>query len=225
MLELKIAIVDAGPAGCTLAALLQRAGISCTIFEGESTRNFRSQGGSLDLHDNTGLAALRKAGLYDDFLKHARFDGEAIAIGDKYLRYYAKAGGGKPGKPSPGRPEMDRTKLRELLVDALPEGCIKWHHRLRRATAEEEGGTLHFDSGTQSGFDLIIRADGAWSKVRPLVHDVRPYHAGLVGIVMKIPDAANSQPDVHQLVNRGSHFCWAMDPSMLLRICLEGKTG
>lgn len=71
----KIAIIGAGPSGCMLGRILHRAGISCTVFEGEASLDFRSQGGTLDLHDESGIAAMKKAGLYDEFLKHARFDG------------------------------------------------------------------------------------------------------------------------------------------------------
>lgn len=79
-MTLKIAIVGAGPAGCVLARLLQQSkeGVSVTIFEGEGDIDFRSQGGTLDLHEKTGQAALKAAGLYDEWLKYARFDGEAM---------------------------------------------------------------------------------------------------------------------------------------------------
>jgi len=78
MSSLNIAIVGAGPAGCTLARLLQRSNvpIKVTVFEREATLDARTQGGTLDLHTDTGIAALKKAGLYDDFLEFVRFDGE-----------------------------------------------------------------------------------------------------------------------------------------------------
>jgi 2-polyprenyl-6-methoxyphenol hydroxylase-like FAD-dependent oxidoreductase len=80
MPALNIAIVGAGPAGCTLARLLQVSGapIDVTIFEAEASIDVRGQGGTLDLHTETGIAALRNAGLYEEFLKYARFDGEGM---------------------------------------------------------------------------------------------------------------------------------------------------
>jgi len=74
----RIAIVGGGPAGCTLARLLQisKAPIKVTIFESDAGMESRTQGGTLDLHTNTGIAALKKAKLYDEFLKYARYDGE-----------------------------------------------------------------------------------------------------------------------------------------------------
>jgi 2-polyprenyl-6-methoxyphenol hydroxylase-like FAD-dependent oxidoreductase len=75
---IRIAIIGAGPAGCTLARLLQRsdAPIEVTIFESDSSLTRRSQGGTLDLHTNTGIAAIKKAGLFDEFEKRCRYDGE-----------------------------------------------------------------------------------------------------------------------------------------------------
>jgi len=78
MTSINVAIVGAGPAGCTLARLLQLSNvpIKVTIFEREASLDARTQGGTLDLHTDTGIAALKKAKLYDEFLKFARFDGE-----------------------------------------------------------------------------------------------------------------------------------------------------
>src|SRR5437868_4920285 len=84
----RIAIIGAGPAGCTLARLLLRANIPVTIFAGKTSPDIRSQGGTLDLHEDTGLAALREAGLYDQFLKFARFDGDALTVCDKKMLRY-----------------------------------------------------------------------------------------------------------------------------------------
>jgi 2-polyprenyl-6-methoxyphenol hydroxylase-like FAD-dependent oxidoreductase len=74
----KIAIIGAGPAGCTLARLLLHSNtpVDLAIFEGETSHDARTQGSTLDLHTESGIAALKEAGLYDEFLKYVRFDGE-----------------------------------------------------------------------------------------------------------------------------------------------------
>jgi len=78
----KIAIIGAGPAGCTLARLLVHAKtkVDITIFEGETSLDARTQGGTLDLHTESGLEAMKKMGLWDEFLNEARFDGEGNSI-------------------------------------------------------------------------------------------------------------------------------------------------
>jgi 2-polyprenyl-6-methoxyphenol hydroxylase-like FAD-dependent oxidoreductase len=89
MASLNIAIVGAGPAGCTLARLLQRSEtpIQVTIFEREASPDARTQGGTLDLHTETGIAALKKAELYDEFLKLSRFDAEGQWSNTSYENY------------------------------------------------------------------------------------------------------------------------------------------
>lgn len=219
----KIAIVGAGPVGTTLARLLllQAPSASVTVFEGEPSPDYRTQGGTLDLHTETGLAALKEAGLWDEFLKHARYDGEALLMTDKNLKPYVQV---KPSRPTEQRsallggqrPEVDRAALRQMLTESLPPGMIKWGHRLvevRRGASPQDnelvftlaaGGTASL-----SGFDLVVGADGAWSRVRSALTDVRPEHAGVSIQTFEIPDAAATAPDVYRAVNRGSLFSHA----------------
>ena len=76
----KIAIIGAGPGGLTLARLLQLNEIPCTIYEAETGRDVRNQGGTLDLHPKAGQRALQEAGLLEEFKKHARPEGEAMKL-------------------------------------------------------------------------------------------------------------------------------------------------
>src|SRR5262245_47500071 len=95
-----IAIIGAGPAGCMLARLLAKNGVSCTIFEAEQSINYRSQGGTLDLRARTGLQAIKEAGLWDEFQKHARYDGESLLICDKNRQAWLKR---RPRKQAEGK--------------------------------------------------------------------------------------------------------------------------
>lgn len=42
------------------------------IYERETSSNVRSQGGTLDLHQDTGLAAIKACGLFESFQKVRR---------------------------------------------------------------------------------------------------------------------------------------------------------
>ena len=201
---LKIAIVGAGPAGCTLGRLLlNEPGIEVSIFEGETDRSVRTQGGTLDLHEETGQKAIRKAELYEEFRKSARYDGEALAVVDKTKFAVFKLAGSNANS-SRGRPEIDRSELRRILLDSLPEGTIHWGKRLQIVDLKDL--SLHFSDGIEKGFDLLIGADGAWSKVRPVVSPVEPQFAGLGGVDLVIKKAAEHHPNIDKLVNRGSTF-------------------
>ena len=206
MSRFRIAIIGAGPAGCTLGRLLYLSKISFVIFEGEASRDIRSQGGTLDLRPRRGLAAVQAAELHDEFLKYARFDGEALELTDKNLKSYISLSG-KTSDKSRGRPEIDRRQLRSMLLDSLPEGAVQWGCHLNSVG---EDLVLHFEGGrTESGFDLIVGAEGAWSKVRQLLTDQLPIYSGICGTELYISDVANRYPDLYRLVNRGSIFAFS----------------
>ncbi|KAH6605038.1 hypothetical protein Trco_006745 [Trichoderma cornu-damae] len=207
MESLRIAIIGAGPAGCALARLLHLGGIRATVFEGEASSSVRSQGGSLDLHTTSGLAAVKEAGLWDKFLSHARYDGQYLAITDNNLHYYIVRGADAESNIAFGeRPEIDRVKLREILLDSLPKGAVKWGHRLQKV----EGSALSFADGSTASFDLVVGADGAFSKVRLAVApELRPEYTRVGMHGFSIPDAEKTAPETYKMVNRGSLFASA----------------
>ncbi|KAK1815094.1 hypothetical protein LTR12_010518 [Friedmanniomyces endolithicus] len=226
-MPLKIAIIGAGPAGCTLARILhvKNSSIQATIFESEGSINFRSQGGTLDLHVGTGQLAIQEAGLWDEFQKQARYDGEATQIADKNYLCYVKMGAGNSSKStSTGRPEIDRSLLRELLYNSLPKGMVQWSKKLKevkRAGAELE---LHFaDGSTAHGYDLIVGADGTWSKTRSLVTDMKPFYSGIAGHTMSIPDAAARHPTLYDAVARGTIYSYSDGKSLILQQMGDGS--
>jgi 2-polyprenyl-6-methoxyphenol hydroxylase-like FAD-dependent oxidoreductase len=69
------------------------------------------------------------------------------------------------------RPEIDRRDLRVLLLDSVPEDKIRWGAKVKCLHKQDDGTmSIRFtDGSTESGFRLIVGADGAWSKVRSLV--------------------------------------------------------
>ena len=68
----KIAIVGGGPGGLTLARLLQMKDADVTVYERTINQNARDQGATLDLHEESGLMALREAGLMEAFKANYR---------------------------------------------------------------------------------------------------------------------------------------------------------
>lgn len=193
-----------------LARLLHQHSIPSTIFEGEASIDFRSQGGTLDLRAETGLAAMKEAGLYDAFLEHARFDGESLLITDKKQTTWMRRYPAKQGQKNAVQeaPEIDRAILRRILIESVPGGIVRWGHKLDYVS---EDRSLHFKNGAvETGFDLIVGADGAWSRVRNLLSDQKPIYSGIGGHMMRIPsDAKEKAPRAAKFVNRGSVFAYS----------------
>ncbi|KAI6989965.1 hypothetical protein D0859_10898 [Hortaea werneckii] len=227
-MPISIAIIGAGPAGCMLARLLTHSQpkIEVTIFEGESSLDFRSQGGTLDLHASTGQRALKAAGLFDEFLKYARYDGEALKICDKDLLCYITQEGNSNAKASSfsNRPEIDRPQLRKILFESLPEGTVQWNRKLKSISTNDSRQTLHFADGTTAtGFDLIVGADGAWSRFRPILTNERPFFSGIAGYSLVIPQAQKHNPKLFDLVNRGSVFAFSDGKGLTAQYMSDGS--
>ncbi|MGW4060005.1 FAD-dependent oxidoreductase [Amycolatopsis sp. NPDC004747] len=203
MSERGIAIVGAGPAGLVCARILQRNGTPVTVYEADATPDARQQGGSLDIHEDTGQVALKEAGLYGEFRARTHVGGEDLRLLDKTGRVHVDqrepAGGG-------GRPEIGRTELRQLLVDSLEPGTIAWGHKVVAARPGETGHELQFADGSVVRADLVVGADGAWSRIRPLLTPVKPAYSGITIVEMRLTDAAAEHPEALALTGRGSFF-------------------
>ncbi|WP_233600171.1 NAD(P)/FAD-dependent oxidoreductase [Micromonospora sp. M71_S20] len=202
---MRIAIAGGGLGGLTLARILYRHGIDAVVYERDPIRSVRSQGGSLDLHPESGQRALAQAGLAGRFRSEARPEGEEHRILDpagRTLVHHTP----QPGSFS-GRPEIDRAALRDLLLDSLPGDTVAWQHRLVAAAPRPDGGFgLTFDGGRRADCDVLIGADGARSVVRPLLTDAKlSYVATLVEL--SISDADRRHPDLAELVGPGNLWC------------------
>jgi 2-polyprenyl-6-methoxyphenol hydroxylase-like FAD-dependent oxidoreductase len=139
----------------------------------------------------------------------------AFKICDKNMRTYINVSGTKGASNSRGRPEIDRTQLRKLLVDSLPKEIIRWGHHLKSVEDKDGVFSLHFNTGIESGFDLIVGADGAWSHVRSVLTDVKPEYSGVSGVSFTISDPETRCPDLYKFVNRGSMFAFGESKSIM----------
>jgi 2-polyprenyl-6-methoxyphenol hydroxylase-like FAD-dependent oxidoreductase len=196
----RIAIVGGGPGGLTLARILHIHGIAASIFEGDAHELERPQGGTLDLHQESGLHALDCAGLREAFASVARYEDQGDRLLDKHgnvLFETADAGAGD-------RPEVDRSALRSLLLGALPAGCVNWGRSVREVRATADGRwDLLFEDGVEDSFDLVVGADGAWSRARPLLSPYRPQYSGITFVEFGIDDIDRRHPALSRLVGRG----------------------
>ncbi|RPD57255.1 hypothetical protein L226DRAFT_111805 [Lentinus tigrinus ALCF2SS1-7] len=73
-------------------------------------------------------------------------------------------------KPEDIRPEIDRTILRQILLDACPANAIKWDHALSSAMPfEDDQRELSFANGLKIVCDFLVGVDSANSLIRSLV--------------------------------------------------------
>ncbi|GGS36740.1 hypothetical protein Snoj_16680 [Streptomyces nojiriensis] len=190
----RIAIIGAGPGGLTCARILQRHGIPVTVYDLDASPAARSQGGTLDMHPGTGQYALRAADLLDEFLTLARPEGQQMRMVDADGRIVFD-GIPPEADTTEGNPEIDRGQLRDLLLDSLEPGTVQWAHKLTSAEPVGNGiHRLHFADGTATDADLVIGADGAWSRVRCLLTDATPLYTGITFVETGFNDVDTRHP-------------------------------
>jgi 2-polyprenyl-6-methoxyphenol hydroxylase-like FAD-dependent oxidoreductase len=68
---------------------------------------------------------------------------------------------------------------------------------------ERGGARVHLADGNSRDFDLVVGADGAWSRVRPALTDERPAYTGLAFVELELADFDARQPDLVPLVPHG----------------------
>ncbi|TGL68183.1 FAD-dependent oxidoreductase [Leptospira kmetyi] len=174
--HISIAIIGGGLGGLTLARVLHVHGIHATVFEAESSANSRLQGGMLDIHENDGQLALKAAGLFEEkFPKIIHEGGQASRVLDRKGNVLFD----EPDDGSSARPEVKRGDLRRILLDSLPADAVRWGHKVK--TVSSLGNGKHevlFTNGSAVTTDLLVGADGAWSKVRPLLSQAKPSYVG-----------------------------------------------
>ena len=164
-----IAILGAGPSGLLLGRMLELANIAYVIFERDVSGNeTTSRAGTLDIRAGSGQLALQEAGLLDQFRKLARSDAHTI-VADAQGKVYIRTG--ESDEVNEDRPEIDRKDLRALLLNSIPANKVRWGLRVQHVQRDTDGSmSVRFADGSiESGFRLVVGADGAWSKARKLV--------------------------------------------------------
>ncbi|MFJ6352743.1 FAD-dependent oxidoreductase [Streptomyces sp. NPDC092046] len=206
----RIAVVGSGPGGLTLARVLHRHGHPVTVLERDPAPDARPPGGTLDLHEGMGQLALNKAGLLTEFQALSRPEGQAMRILDPngtVLRDW------QPRPDDRANPEIDRGQLRDLLLGPLD---VQWGRDVTEVVpGTRDGVAVHFADGQQEMFDLVVGADGAWSRTRPAVSPVTPHYTGVTYVETALDDIDTHHPDLSRLIGDGSLAVYGVNRALV----------
>ncbi|MEV0442358.1 NAD(P)/FAD-dependent oxidoreductase [Streptomyces spectabilis] len=202
-----VTIIGAGLGGLVLARVLHLHGIPVTVHEADPSPTARPQGGMLDIHAHSGQLALDTADLTDEFRGLVLEGRQALRLLDRDGTVLFE----KDDDGTGASPEVQRGELRQMLLDALPDGTVRWGHKATGVRALAEGRhEVTFADGTSAVTSLLVGADGAWSRVRPLLSDSAPAYVGRSFVETCLHDADTRHPATAKAVGGGTLV--ALDP-------------
>ncbi|WP_072805120.1 FAD-dependent oxidoreductase [Rhodococcoides yunnanense] len=202
-----VSVIGAGLGGLVLARVLYRHGVPVTVYDQDASPRSRTQGGQLDLHEHNGQHALHLAGLDEQYRAILHRGGAAQRVCDRHGRILGEV----PDDGSMAKPEALRGDIRRILLESLPDTTVQWGKKLTNASTLGNGKHwLAFADGSTATTDLLVGADGTWSKVRPLLSDQTPTYAGMSNVDVYLHDVERRHPASAALVGNGALY--ALEP-------------
>ncbi len=223
-----IAIVGGGPGGLTLAKLLELKGANVKVYERDIDKYARVQGSPLDLHDESGLAALRKANLLEAFKANFMPGADKKLIMNEQAEVFFSDHEQKILEDFENphfRPEIDRGVLRKILLEALNPATVVWNSHFISMEKENEGWLLHFKNSPSVYADIVIACDGANSKIRPYLTDIKPFYTGITMLEGNIYDAEKTAPNIYELLKGGKIMAFGDEKDILMGQKANGEIG
>lgn len=213
----QIAIVGGGPGGLTLARLLQLKGANVRVYERDINKDTRVQGSPLDVHEESGFAALCKANLLDEFNKNVYTGADKMIIVNEHAEIFFSDHNISPGEDigNSNRPEIERGALRKILLESLQPEIVVWNSHFISMEKQDEGWLLHFKNGSTAYTDVVIAADGANSKIRPYITNIKAFYSGIIMVEINVYDAAKATPHIYTLLNGGKIMAFGSGKCLL----------
>ncbi len=211
-MSVPVTIVGAGLGGLTLARVLHLHDIPVTVYDADASPDARAQGGQLDLHEHNGQRALRVAGLDAEYQAIVRRGGAAQRVADRHAIVLGEV----PDDGSMAKPEALRGDIRRILLQSLPPDTVRWGKKLVLVEPLGHGQhRLSFEDGTAATTEVLVGADGTWSKVRPLLSGDKPTYSGTSYIDTYLHDVDRRHPATAAVVGDGALYALEPDKGFL----------
>ncbi|KHL18561.1 salicylate hydroxylase [Mumia flava] len=182
-----IAISGAGIGGLCAAIGLRRLGHDVVVYE--QAPKFARVGADINLTPNA-VRALDGLGVGDALRETAARPVARISRTYDTGEETSRLPMGDVAEEQYGAPQltMHRADLMNALEDALPDGVVRFDHRLVGITQDSGGVELAFADRESARADVVIGADGIHSTVRTVIHGPEsPTFTGVVAFRAVVP--------------------------------------
>lgn len=192
----KVLIIGGGFSGMTAAIQLRKQDIATDIVEIDP--NWRTDGAGISIGGAT-LRAFRTIGILDEFLEkgsaHSGLD--VHAPHGVHLAHIPTPLIGDPDIPGAGA--IMRPVLAKILAEKTRQSGanIKLGCTFTDITQSDDGVSVTFTDGSQDTYDLVIGADGLYSKVRQTLFPeaAKPEYVGQAvwrAVLPRLPEVNNT---------------------------------
>ncbi|MFD1470067.1 FAD-dependent oxidoreductase [Hymenobacter caeli] len=174
--ENKVLVVGGGIAGLSLAISLRKSGVAVDIVE--LKKEWTVYGVGIIIQSNV-MRAFNELGVLDKFMDRA-YPFEVVTVesprGEMVMPGHRLAGPQYPPNCGVSRPALHKV----LTSTALETGTnVRLGVTLASYTETEHNITATFTDGSTGTYDLIVGADGTYSKVREMIFpEVKPRFTG-----------------------------------------------
>mmetsp|Transcript_7520 Transcript_7520/g.12107 ORF Transcript_7520/g.12107 Transcript_7520/m.12107 type:complete len:466 (-) Transcript_7520:1455-2852(-) len=178
--EPEVVIVGGGIGGCALSLALSHRNIKSSVFEKDPSFDSRAQGYGLTMQQaattlrRLGFRNLHDFGIASTHHTSLLSDGTVLSEYGRMVHSTTKDRGGN-GRGSNQRfnIQLPRQRLRQMLFDALVPGTVRWGHCFEKHEYCKSSGKYKVYFRVESSpdlfvveCDLLVGADGIWSRVR-----------------------------------------------------------
>ncbi|KAH3661442.1 hypothetical protein OGAPHI_006849 [Ogataea philodendri] len=164
---LRIAILGAGLVGAFAAVALSKLpNVEITVYE--KSQGIREVGAAITLTEG-GLVTLSKVFDLEELepiLYRSPKHGHITRRHWKTGEYFKEPEPTHPDELKYSHAKAQRILLLEFILKHVPEGLIKYDHEVKGVDVKPDGATINFKDRTPVRADLVISADGIYSKIR-----------------------------------------------------------
>jgi 2-polyprenyl-6-methoxyphenol hydroxylase-like FAD-dependent oxidoreductase len=169
----KVLIIGGGFSGMAAAIELRRQGVEVDLVEIDP--GWRSYGAGISL-GGAALRALRRLGVLDAFLAHGAASDNVEVFIPTGMKVATLPTPRLAGPDVPGNAGIMRPVLARILAEATRAAGanVRLGCTFTRIEQDEDGVDVTFSDASRARYDLVIGADGLYSKVRETVFPDAP---------------------------------------------------